>query len=104
MDKVNVKYITRAIIDIEKLDSDLRCLGKRATPDIVGFYGELLVWKKLKSLFGRQGYKIKLGQGMSRADVVMEKNGKHLNIEIKTSRLKQEWFGEGHGFAIKIGI
>lgn len=102
MEKVNVKYIKRAITDIEKLNSDLRCLGKRATPDIVGFYGELLVWKKLKSLFGWQGYKIKLGQGQSRADIVMEKNGERLNIEIKTSRLKHEWFGEGYGFAINI--
>ena len=102
MKKINVEYIKRAIQDIKKLDFDLRYLGKRATPDIVGFYGELLVWKELKSRFGWQGYKISIGQGQTRADIKMEKKGTPLNIEVKTSRLKKEWFGEGYGLAINI--
>lgn len=102
MEKIDVKYIKRAIQDIEKLDSDLRYLEKRATPDIVGFYGELLVWKELGSRFGWQGYKIGIGHGQTRADIKMEKDGASLNIEVKTSRLKKEWFDEGYGFAVNI--
>lgn len=97
-----VDDIKRAIRDIEQLNRDLARLGRRATPDIVGFYGELLVWKELKSRFGWQGYSIDLGQGQTRADVVMIKNKKRINIEIKTSRLKKEWHGEGYGFALNI--
>lgn len=101
-EKINIKDIKRVIQDIEKIDFDLRYLGKRATPDIVGFYGELLVWKELKSHFGWQGYKIGIGEGQTRADIKMEKNGVVFNIEVKTSRLKKEWYGEGYGFALNI--
>ena len=66
---VAVNDIKRAIKDIEGLNRDLIRLGRRATPDIVGFYGELLVWKELKSRFGWQGYKIELGQGQTRAGI-----------------------------------
>jgi hypothetical protein len=100
--KVEVNDIKRAIKDIEGLNRDLVRLGRRATPDIVGFYGELLVWKELKSRFGWQAYKIELGQGQSRADIVMVKNDKKIRIEVKTSRLKKEWHGEGYGFALNI--
>jgi hypothetical protein len=99
---VRVKDLKRAIRDIEQLNCDLIRLGRRATPDIVGFYGELLVWKVLKSHFGWQGYKIDLGQGQTRSDIEMVKNKKKINIEVKTSRLKKEWHGEGYGFALNI--
>lgn len=99
---IKVDDIKRALRDIEQLNRDLVRLGRRATPDIVGFYGELLVWKELKIHFGWQGYTIDLGQGQSRADIVMVKNKKRINIEIKTSRLKKEWHGEGYGFALNI--
>jgi hypothetical protein len=99
---VKVDDIKRAIRDIEQLNRDLARLGRRATPDIVGFYGELLVWKELKSRFGWQGYAIDLGQGQSRADIVMVKNKKRINVEVKTSRRKKEWHGEGYGFALNI--
>ena len=50
---VNVKVsdIKRVIKDIEKLNFDLGRFNRKATPDIVGFYGELLTWKELKSKF-----------------------------------------------------
>lgn len=99
---IKVGDIKRAIRDVERLNRDLLRLGRRATPDIVGFYGELLVWKELKSRFGWQGYAINLGQGQSRADIVMIKNKKRINIEVKTSRRKKEWHGEGYGFALNI--
>lgn len=99
---IDVVYIKKAIKDIENLNRDLGRLDRRATPDIVGFYGELLVWKELKTRFGWQGYKIELGQGQSRADIVMRKKERKINVEIKTSRLKKEWHGEGYGFALNM--
>jgi hypothetical protein len=99
---VKVGDIKRAIRDIERLNDDLTRLGRRATPDIVGFYGELLVWKELKSRLGWQRYVIDLGQGQSKADIVIVKNKKKINIEVKTSRRKKEWHGEGYGFALNI--
>ena len=99
---IKVNDIERAIKDIENLNRDLMRLNRRATPDIVGFYGELLVWKELKSRFERWGYSVDLGQGQSRADLVMIKNGRKVNIEVKTSRRKKEWHGEGYGFALNI--
>lgn len=94
--------IKRVIKDIQKLDLDLRKLGTRSTPDIVGFYGEFLVWKELKSKFGWRGYDIEFGSGQSKADIVLKKNGRKINVEVKTSRLKNEWYGEGYGFALNI--
>lgn len=100
--KIRVGDIQRAIQDIERLNRDLIRLERRATPDIIGFYGELLVWKELKRRFERLGYVVDLGQGQSRADIIMVKNKKKINIEIKTSRRKKEWHGEGYGFALNI--
>lgn len=99
---VKVDDIERAIKDIEHLNRDLVRLGRRATPDIVGFYGELLAWKELKSRFERSGYLVNLGQGQSRADIVVVKGKIRINVEVKTSRLKEEWHGKGYGFALNI--
>lgn len=99
---VKVGDIKRAIKDIEKLEKDLQKLDMHVTPDVVGFYGELLVWKKLKSEFGWQGCTINLGSGQSRADIVLTKGGSRINIEVKTSRRKNEWYGSGYGAALNI--
>ena len=100
--KIKQSDIKRAIKDIQKLDLDLRKLGTRATPDIVGFYGELLAWKELKSKFGWRGYNIGFGSGQSKADIALEKSKRKINIEVKTSRLKKEQPGMVYGFAINI--
>lgn len=101
--KINGDDIKRAIRDITQLNRDLARLDRPATPDIVGFYGELLVWKELKDRFEKVGYTVDLGKGQSRADIVMVKDGKpNINIEVKTSRFKTEWHGKGYGFALNI--
>lgn len=99
---IKVANIKHAIKDIEKLEADLHKIGMRSTPDIVGFYGELLVWKELKSRLGWRGYKIDFGSGQSKADIVLRKDDTKINIEVKTSRLKDEWFGSGYGAALNI--
>ncbi len=100
--KIKVSDINRAILDIKKLDVDLRQLGTRATPDIVGFFGELVAWKELKSKFGWRGFQIQFGSGQSKADIVLVKRDQKINIEIKTSRLKKEQPGIVYGYAINI--
>ncbi len=87
--KIQQLDIKRVIRDIQKLDLDLRKVGTRATPDIVGFYGELLAWKELKSQFGWRGFYIGFGSGQSKADIVLKKNNQKIKIEVKTSRLKK---------------
>lgn len=100
--RIKTQDIGRAVKDIQKLDADLRKLGTRATPDIVGFYGELLAWKELKKYFGWRGYKVEFGSGQSRADIVLLKKDQTVNIEVKTSRPKEEWYGLGYGYALNI--
>ncbi|MBI4059773.1 hypothetical protein HY406_01805 [Candidatus Giovannonibacteria bacterium] len=100
--KIKVSDIRRAIRDIRKLDVDLRKLGTRATPDIVGFFGELVAWKELKSKFGWRGFRVQFGSGQSKADIVLVKRDRKINIEVKTSRLKKEQPGLVYGFAINI--
>ena len=94
---------SKVIKDILVLRDDVEKIGRRVSPNIAGFYGELIVWKELKRTLGSKGYDIIFGSGQSKADIVLIKKGERLiNIEVKTSRLKNEWFGEGYGFAINI--
>ena len=92
--------ISKIIGDIEMLEKDLRVIGMKSTPDIVGFYGELLVWRELKKRFSN--YEVAFGSGQSKADIIFKKDGKKVNIEVKTSRLKEEWHGLGYGYALNI--
>lgn len=102
MTTIKTAYVTKAIKDIERLELSLRGIGMRSTPDIVGFYGELLALRKLKELFEPKGYAVSLGSGQTRADMVLRKGATKINVEIKTSRLKQEWHGLGYGYALNI--
>lgn len=97
---ISYKNIDKIITNIETLEKDLRVIGMRSTPDIVGFYGELLVWRELKKRF--PDYEVEFGSGQSKADIILRKNGKRINVEVKTSRLKEEWHGLGYGYALNI--
>lgn len=96
----NKNQINKLIRDIETLEKDLRVVGMKSTPDIVGFYGELLAWRELKKHF--PNYEVEFGSGQSKADIVLRKDGKRINLEVKTSRLKEEWHGLGYGYALNI--
>lgn len=100
--KIRERDIQKVIKDILILRDDVEKIGHRVSPDIAGFYGELVVWEKLKHVFGPKDYEIKFGSGQSKADIVLIKDAQRINIEVKTSRLKSEWFGVGYGFAINI--
>ena len=88
--KIKQSDIKRAIRDIQKLDLDLRKLETRATPDIVGFYGELLAWKELKSKFGWRGYSIGFGSGQSQLSKNIGCRNSYFVIEIKTQSCKKQ--------------
>jgi len=97
-----IKHINCCLQDIRQLGKSLKKIGKRVTPDILGFYGELIVWRELETIFSLKGYFIKPGEGQTRADFILAKNGKEIKIEVKSSRLKEEWFGRGYGYAINV--
>jgi len=100
--KIGIKNIRKAINDILTLEKDLQAIGRKITPDIVGFYGELIAWEALEKNFGHNGYEIIFESGQSKADIVLRKGNKKISIEVKTSRLKNEWYGSGYGYALNI--
>ncbi len=100
--EIKQSQIKKIIKDILALRDDVEKIGHRVSPDIAGFYGELIVLDKLKHFFGPKEYEVKFGSGQSKADIVLVGGSKKINIEVKTSRLKEEWFGVGYGFAINI--
>ena len=97
---VSSENIDKIIDDIEILEKDLRVISMKVSPDIVGFFGEVLVWRELKKHL--PDYEVEFGSGQSKADIVLWKDKKRINVEVKTSRLKEEWHGLGYGYALNI--
>lgn len=102
IDAINDKSIIKVLKDILILEGDLKKIGNKATPGIAGLYGELLAWKKLRDIFKKKECEVSFGSGQSKADLVIKKGSKKINIEVKTSRLKEEQPGTVYGFAINI--
>ena len=87
--------------DILKLKKDFETAGLKLPPGLAGIYGELLVFEKLRDLLGADAIQYDPGQ-TRRADMRIEKNGKKVSLEVKTSRLKDEGFGWWYGAALDI--
>lgn len=100
LDKVSVQDIL--LRDIAKLKKDLDKAKMKLPPGLAGMYGEISVWKELENRFVRKGFIVKFGSGASKADIILQKGDKKINVEVKTSRLKEEGFGKGYGFAINL--
>ncbi|OHB07503.1 MAG: hypothetical protein A2W64_03930 [Candidatus Zambryskibacteria bacterium RIFCSPLOWO2_02_39_10] len=100
LDKVSVQDIL--LKDIAQLKTDLDNAKMKLPPGLAGMYGEILVWKELEKRFMKKGFRVEFGSGQSRADIVLYKDNKKINVEVKTSRLKEEGFGKGYGFAINL--
>lgn len=100
--EIKPKDIKKVIADILILRDDFAKIGHKVIPGIAGFYGELIAWEKLRSYFEPKGYTVRFGSGQSKADIVLLKGSEKINVEVKTSRLKDEGFGTGYGFAINI--
>ncbi len=71
-------------------------------PGLAGMYGELLTFEKLREIFNDVDARVKYFSGQKGADIEIEKNGKEVFIEIKTSRLKDEGFGWWYGAALNV--
>lgn len=99
---MKIKNPQKLLNDIEAFRSDLNAEGIKLSPNLAGIYGEILAWKKLNEIFSPEGFEVDFGSGQSKADIQLIKGRQTINVEIKTSRLKKEWFGEGYGFAINI--
>jgi hypothetical protein len=88
--------------DIRLLKKDLRSIDKNL-PYLTGLYGEILVLKELKRHFEKQGFNVGFGSGQTKADFILrDKIGERspIRIEVKSSTLKNEGFGDLYGFAI----
>lgn len=85
-----------AIKSIIKLGNYLKKIKGGPFPtELLSTYGELKVFLKLKELFPTSDIRFKR---KAKADISLES----VNIEVKTSNLKQEDFGKGYGFALHV--
>ena len=71
--------IDKVLKDILVLRNDLQKIDHKIPPDVVGFYGELLAWNQLRTVFGKKGYSVSLGSGQSKADILLWKGNEKLN-------------------------
>jgi hypothetical protein len=75
--------------------------SQKIPPSLYAIYGELRTAAELEKRFPNA--KIDLKGGQSRSDISLLMEGKKLiNIEIKTSNLKKEEYGQGYGFALDV--
>jgi hypothetical protein len=88
--------------DILKIKKDFEKQGMNLPPGLAGIYGEILVYQKLKKFFKTSEYEIIFYSQQKNADIQLIKKGKKINIEVKTSRLKDEGFGKWYGVALNI--
>lgn len=88
--------------DILRLKKDLEKQDMRLPPGLAGMYGEILVFQKIQKIFKKKGYIAKYFSGQKGADLQMLISKDILNIEVKTSRLKEEGFGLWYGAALNI--
>lgn len=88
--------------DILRLKNDLEAQNMKLPPGLAGMYGEILAYKKLRQVFGGRGFTVTYFSGQKGADIQLIKGGKRINIEVKSSRLKEEAPGIVYGFAINI--
>jgi len=89
-----------AIDAIINLKNAFEKIDQKPPPYLFGMYGELKVAVELEKRFPNARLEFKSGQ--SKSDISLIKNQKSSHIEVKTSRLKKEWYGEGYGFALHV--
>jgi hypothetical protein len=99
---MQIKEPEKILKDIRTIRKDLEKNEINLPPSLAGIYGEVLVYQEMKKHFEPKGYKVEFSSGQTRADIQLVKDRKVINVEVKTSRLKEEWFGVGYGFAINI--
>lgn len=88
--------------NILKLKKDLEFQGMKLPPGLAGMYGEILAFKKLQEIFRENRFSVKFFSGQKGADIQLLNGDEKINIEIKTSRLKEEGFGKYYAAALNI--
>lgn len=88
--------IQRAIRSIIELGNSLKNIKGGPSPThLLSTFGEFPVYLELKNLFSNSKICFKR---KARADIAIDS----VNIEIKTSNLKRDQYGEGYGFALHV--
>jgi len=88
--------VLKAINSIIELGNCLMKIKGGAFPtDLLSTFGELKVFLELKKQFPKCDIRFKR---KARADITIDS----VNIEVKTSNLKREEYGEGYGFALHV--
>lgn len=88
--------------DILKLKGDLESQGMKLTPSLAGMYGEILAFQKIQEIITGTKLSIEFFSGQKGADIQLTDGREKINVEIKTSRLKEEGFGMWYGAALNI--
>lgn len=97
-----MKNPTVLLQDILKLKTDLEAQGMKLPPGLAGMYGEILAFQKMQEVFGRTKVKVNFFAGQKGADIQLVNGHNKINVEVKTSRLKEEGFGMWYGAALNI--
>src|SRR3989344_7497861 len=88
--------------DILKIKKDFAAEGIKLPPGLVGIYGEILAYQVLKRKLNKRGFDVIYFAGQKGADIQAVKDKNKINIEVKTSRLKEDGFGWWYGAALNI--
>lgn len=99
---MQIKQPDKILKDIRIIREDLEKNSINLPPSLAGIYGEVLAYQVMKKYFEPKDIKVEFSSGQTRADIQLVKDGKTTNVEVKTSRLKEEWFGVGYGYAINV--
>lgn len=94
----NPELLLRHIADFKK---ELERQGQKLPPGLAGLYGEFLAFKKIQDEFGKKNV-VNFGSGQKGADIQILGNRRRMNIEVKTSRLKDEDYGMWYGAALNV--
>lgn len=90
------------LTDISKLKTDLETQGMKLPPGLAGMYGEILVFQKMQEVFAKTKLSVEFFSGQKGVDIQLTNGREKINVEIKTSRLKEEGFGMWYGAALNI--
>ncbi len=71
-------------------------------PGLAGMYGEILVFQKMQKVFKGTRFSVNFFSGQKGADMQLTDGREKINVEIKTSRLKDEGSGIWQGAALNI--
>lgn len=88
--------------DILKLKGDLESQGMKLPPGLAGMYGEILAFRKMQEVLAGTKLSVEFFSGQKGADIQLTNEREKINVEVKTSRLKEEGFGMWYGAALNI--